>query len=147
MDLDPSNPPPHLFIYRTRSHFDDLDAQWILHHSRQIRYVERAQQALFDQVMETDSFDPWKYPDLNIVVRKLDVDYLLPLKGVRPFIITLRVTRLRAAGMTTAFEFRSADGKALYTRGYREVCKLSMETMQPELWTDEFRRRYEQWAR
>lgn len=134
-----SPPPPHPFIFETQSHFDDLDAQWILHHSRQIRYVERAQQAWFNKIMQLDVFDPWKFPDLNVVVRRLEVDYVLPLKGVRPFVIALWPVRLRACGLTTQFEFRAAENGEVYTRGIREVCKISMKNMQdPELWTDPF---------
>lgn len=140
-----TEPQLRTFTYRTQSHFDDLDAQWILHHSRQIRYVERAQQALFDRVMGMQEFDPYKFPDLNVVVKRLEVDYLKPLKGVRPFQIEMRVLRLRGAGMTTSFEFKSEDGGDIYTRGIREVCKLSIQTWEPELWTDDFRTRFESW--
>ena len=132
-----------MFTYHTRTHFDELDAQWILHHSRQIAHVERAQQALFDEVMGMTVFDPHAFPDLNVVVKRLEVDYLRPLRGVRPFTIRLRVSGLRACVLTTGFELLSADGAELYSRGEREVCKLSMRTMEPTLWTDVFRERYE----
>lgn len=143
--MNHSDSQSRIFTYRTQSHFDDLDAQWILHHSRQVRYVERAQQALFNHVMEMQEFDPYKFPDLNVVVKRLEVDYLKPLKGVRPFIIEMRVLRLRGAGLTTGFEFKSEDGRELYTRGVREVCKLGIQTWEPELWTAEFRTRFEGW--
>ncbi|MDX2109245.1 MAG: hypothetical protein SFY80_03285 [Verrucomicrobiota bacterium] len=139
------DPPPGLFVYRDQTHFDELDAQWILHHSRQIQHVERAQQKLFDTIMQTTAFDPVTYPDINVVVRKLEVEYLLPLKGVRPFAITLRILRLRECALTTAFAFHSEDGNECYTRGTRVVCKLSMKTGQPTGWTDTFRTRYSQW--
>jgi acyl-CoA thioesterase FadM len=140
--IDYDFPPPWLFVQRTQAHFDELDAQWILHHSRQIARVERAQQALFDRVMEMRDFDPVAFPDLNVVVRRLEVDYLQPLRGVRPFMITLQVTGLRACGLTTRFELRSNDGSELYTQGLREVCKLTLDTQLPALWTETFRERY-----
>lgn len=133
------------FTFQTQTFFDELDAQWILHHSRQIASVERAQQALFDYVMEADRFDPYRYPDINVVVRRLEVDYLIPLRGVGPYQINLRVVRIREAAMTTAFELRSMDGITLYTRGERTVCKLSMKSGEPCGWTAEFRERFSPW--
>lgn len=135
------------FTYHTQTFFDELDAQWILHHSRQIAAVERAQQAFFDHVMDADQFDPHRFPDINVVVRRLEVDYLVPLKGVGPYKITLRVARLREAAMTTAFELRSTNGDILYTRGLRTVCKLSMKSGAPCGWTPEFRERFSIWEK
>jgi len=145
MPVDYANPPFGLFVYRTQTHFDVLDAQWLMHHSRQIRYIERAQQAMFDHIMEVPEFDPYRFPDMNVVVRKLDVDFRKGLQGVRRFMITLKVVRLRASGLTTRFEFRSEDGSELYTCGLREVCKIGFEKQAPVEWTPEFRKRYTLW--
>lgn len=135
------------FTYNTQTFFDELDAQWILHHSRQIVAVERAQQAFFDHVMGAEQFDPYRYPDINVVVRRLEVDYLIPLKGVGPYKILLRVVRLREAAITTAFELRSRDDATLYTKGLRTVCKLSMKNGNPCGWTQEFRERFSIWEK
>ena len=146
MNIDFKNPPLGLFVYRTETHFDVLDAQWLMHHSRQIRYMERAQQAMFDHIMGADTFDPWKYPDMNVVVRKLNVDFIQGLRGVRPFMITLRVVQLRASALTTQIELRSEDGKEVYTKAKRTVCKIGFEKQEPQFWTEDFVERYTPWV-
>lgn len=132
-----------LWVHRARAAFDELDALWVLHHARFLRHLERAQQAWFDAVMETESFDPERYPDLYVVVRRVEIDYLAPLRGVGPFQIRLKVARVREAGLTVAFAFRSDDGTVLHARGLRTVCKLSGKTHEPTGWTPLFRERYE----
>jgi acyl-CoA thioester hydrolase len=143
--LDYRQPPPGLFVYRTRAHFYEIDALWVLHHSRYLQFVERAQQALFDELMGATEFVPEKYPDLYVVVRRIEIDYLTPLRGVSPFFIALWGVRLREAGLTVGFEFRSDDGNILHARGERTVCKLGLQTHEPAGWSAEFRAKYEPW--
>lgn len=144
--LDYTTPPPGLFIYRTRAHFYEIDALWVLHHSRYLQFVERAQQALFDDLMGAKEFSPEKYPDVYVVVKRLEIDYIVPLRGVAPFIITLRGLKLREAGLTVAFEFRSEDGTILHAQGERTVCKLGLQSHEPSGWSPEFRAKYEPWV-
>jgi len=132
-----------IYTYRTQTAFDELDALWVLHHARFLRHLERAQQGLFDVVMQTECFDPERYPDVYVVVRRVEVDYLAPLRGVVPFQVRLRVERVREAALTVAFSFRSGDGAVVHARGLRTVCKLSGRTHEPTGWTREFRERYE----
>jgi len=142
---DYRQPPPGLFVYRTRAHFYEIDALWVLHHSRYLQFVERAQQALFDELMGTQEFSPEKYPDLYVVVSRVEIDYLTPLRGVTPFLIALSGVRLREAGLTIAFEFRSDDGAVLHAKGERTVCKLGLQSHEPTGWSAEFRAKYEPW--
>jgi len=144
--LDYQHPPPGLFVYRTRAHFYEIDALWVLHHSRYLQFVERAQQALFDELMGAKEFSPEKYPDVYVVVRRLEIDYLVSLRGVTPFMVVLWGVRLREAGLTVGFEFRSDDGTVLHARGERTVCKLGLQTHQPTGWSAEFRSKYEAWV-
>lgn len=145
MSLSPPHLSPGVFAYSTRSHFDELDGLNVLHHSRYLRQVERAQQALFDQVMETDGFDPIRYPDLYAVVRRLEIDYLESIRSVIAFTVLLAVTRLGEASLTTRFAFRSPDLSTLYARGTRTICHLSAQTHQPSGWTASFRQRFSVW--
>ena len=144
--LNYNSPPPGLFVYRTRAHFYEIDALWVLHHSRYLQFVERAQQALFDELMGAKEFSPEKYPDLYVVVKRVEIDYLVPLRGVAPFLVTLRGVKLQEAGLTVAFEFRSEDGAVLHARGERTVCKLGLQTHEPTGWSAEFRAKYEPWV-
>jgi acyl-CoA thioester hydrolase len=135
-----------LFVYRTRAHFYEIDALWVLHHSRYLQFVERAQQALFDELMGAKEFSPEKYPDVYVVVKRVEIDYLVPLRGVAPFLVALRGVKLREAGLTVAFEFRSEDGSVLHAGGERTVCKLGLQTHEPAGWSAEFRAKYEPWV-
>jgi len=145
-EIDVSNPPEGLFVHKGETRFDELDALWVLHHSRLIAHAERLQQAWFDAVMAPESFDPERYPDLYVVVKNVNVTYEIPMKGVGPYRAFLWVFRLREAGLTTGFEFWNATGTARYCRGIRTVCRLSTTTHQPCGWTPSFRSRVEPWA-
>ncbi len=133
-------------MHEGATRFDELDALWVLHHSRLVAHAERLQQAFFDHVMEPERFDPEVYPDLYVVVREISVKYETPMKGVGPYVAFLWIKRLREAGLTTGFEFWSADRKTRYSYGTRTVCRLSTKTHQPCGWSSDFRERMEPWA-
>ncbi|MGJ3242769.1 MAG: acyl-CoA thioesterase [Opitutales bacterium] len=141
-----AEPPDGVFIYRTRTHFDQLDALDILHHSRYFLFAERAQQAFFDHVMEAETFNTERYTDLYAVVRSVDLEYLRPIDGVFPFHVALVVDRLREAALTTRVGFFDASGETLYARGRRTTCHLSPTTHQPAGWSPLFRERFGHWA-
>jgi len=145
MTIPVSDPASGIFIYGTRSHFDELDGLNVLHHSRYLRQVERAQQAMFDHIMETDGFDPNRYVDLYAVVRRLDIEYLRSIRSVVDYLVFLAVDRLGEASLSTRFAFRSSDGTTLYARGRRTVCHLNTQTHRPCGWSTLFRERFSRW--
>jgi len=105
--------------------------------------MERAQKTFFVETMGVDTLDPKVAPDVYVVVRDLDLHYHAPVVPECEIDVILRVTKVRAAGLTVAFEFRSADGKVLYCTGSRTVCRMDAASHQPAPWTDEFRSRHE----
>ena len=144
-EICPKALPADVFCFRSKAHFDELDALWVMHHSRFFKHLERAQQELFNQLMETDAFDPQAYPDIYVVVKNLHIDFLSPLKGVGEFYILLKGMRLREAGSTVGFEFRSLNGALVYARGTRTLCKLGLETHAPAGWSAQYRTRFTAW--
>jgi acyl-CoA thioester hydrolase len=126
------------FTYQTETHYDDLDGQMILHHPQYFIYVERAQQAWIEHVLQAPRFDWRNYPDMYLVVRHLEIDYMRSINGVMPFKVVLHCLEVRAAVWTVGFEFRSPDGSVLYAKGKRSNCKVDRETHQPAMWTDVF---------
>lgn len=144
--IDYHKPPAGLFVYRTQTHFDDLDSLWMLYHARYLNFLERAQQSFFDLVMQAECFDPKRYPDTYQVVRDVQVRYLRSIDFVGPFFIAMRVAKVRAAGITMEFAFRSEDGQTLYAKGTRTACHLG-EDHQPAPWSDTFRNGFEKWER
>ncbi|MEX2382866.1 MAG: thioesterase family protein [Opitutales bacterium] len=145
--IDDKSPPPGLFLYRAKTAFDELDPLGILHNSRYLYFLERATLAMFDHLMGAERFDPEAYPDLYVLVRRLEIDYLAPIRGVIPFLITLRVSRLREAGCVYAFEFRSENGETLFSKGTRTVVRMSGATGEPTAWTPQFRSIYGKWEK
>lgn len=135
-----------VFEFYSHVYFDELDALWVLHHSRYLMHLERAQQAFFQKLLGVDDFDARRDEDIYVVVRNLDIDYREPLRNPGPVLIRYTVTRLRAAGVTMAFEFCSGDGRTLYCKGTRTVCKLSGQTHQPAEWSPPFRAALERWT-
>lgn len=138
-------PADGVYAHPVRIWFDELDALGVLHHSRFVYHLERAQKAMFAAVMGADTLDPAVAPDVYVLVRNLSLDYLAPVRGEASLVIRLRVLRVRAGGLTVGFEFRSADGATVHCRGERTVCRMDADTHRPALWTDGFRARYEAW--
>lgn len=145
MKLEPSNTQRE-FRYPSHVAFDELDMLGILHHSRHLLHLERACHAFFEKVMETEGFRPDLYPDLHAVVRNINIEYLRPLDGVRPILVTLRVIKLRSCTMTTAFELRSEDGETVFSQGTRETCRIKVGRLEPEIWTDNYLTRFGEWV-
>jgi len=51
--------------------------------------------------------------------------------------------KVRAAGLTVDFEFRSADFAVLHAKASRTACRMDGSTHQPAPWSDEFRAKHE----
>jgi len=135
------------FIYHTETHYDQLDGQMLLHHPRYIIFVERAQQLWFEEVLGAPRFDWRNFPDMYIVVRKIEVEYLKPIDGVQDIQIVLWPESIRAATLKTCFEVRNKAGDVLFARGYRLNCKVAQETHEPAIWSDPFMSRMEELIR
>lgn len=134
-----------VFEFRSEVYFDELDALWVLHHSRYLKHLERAQQAFFQVLLGVSDFNAERDEDIYVVVRNLSVDYRVPVRTPGPVLVRYRVERVRAAGVTMAFEFWSGDGQTRHASGTRTVCKLSGRTHQPCEWTPAFREALERW--
>jgi acyl-CoA thioesterase FadM len=139
MQIDPVNPPPGAFLYRTETHYDQLDGQMLLHHPRYLVLVERAQQSWFEEVLSAPRFDWQNFPDMYVVVRKLELDYVSSIDGVRDILVLLWPGKIRAASQRTNFAFYSADGQHLHAYGYRLNCKVDPHSHEPRIWSDAFR--------
>jgi len=140
-------PGTSVFEFRTTVYFDELDALWVLHHSRYLHHLERAQQAFFQQLLGAPDFNAQRDEDIYVVVRNLSIDFRAPVRNPGEIVIRYRVTRIRAAGVTMAFEIFSGDGATLHCEGERTVCKLSGQTHEPAEWTGGFRAELEAFAR
>ena len=105
--------------------------------------MERAQKTMFVAMMDKDTLDPAIAPDVYVVVRDLDLHYHAPIRPECDVKLILSVRKVRAAGLTVDFEFRSADLSVLHAKASRTVCRMDGVTHQPSAWSDEFRGKHE----
>jgi acyl-CoA thioesterase FadM len=131
----PEKLPGH-FYFETETFYDQLDGQMILHHPRYFVFIERAQQAWMESILGAPRFDWRNYPDMYLVVRRLEAEYLVPIEGVRDITVVLWPVKVRAATLEIHFEIRSPDLKVLYCNGLRLNCKVDKDSHQPVLWSD-----------
>ena len=129
---------PGHFYFKTETYYDQLDGQMILHHPRYFVFIERAQQAWMESVLGAPRFDWRNFPDMYLVVRRLEAEYLVPIEGVRDITVVLWPVQIRAAKLEIHFEIRSPDLEILYCRGIRLNCKVDRDSHRPVLWTEAF---------
>ena len=127
------------YYFDTETFYDQLDGQMILHHPRYFLFVERAQQAWIEATLQAPRFDWRNFPDMYLVVRRLEADYLRPVEGVCDLTVVLYPYRLRAATLEMRFEIRSPDLETLYCKGMRLNCKVDPVHHHPVMWSDQLR--------
>lgn len=134
------------FKFPSEVYFDEFDALWVLHHSRYLHHLERAQQAFFQHLLGVSDFDEKRDEDIYVVVKKVDIDFLLPFRRPGSLLVRYKIDRIREAGVVMAFDIVSTDEKTVYCRGTRTICKLSHKTHQPVGWSARFRQAMEAWV-
>ena len=130
---------PNQFIYQAEVFFDQLDALGILHHTRYLIFLERAQQKFFQHLLGVDDFNAERDEDIYVVVHSLNTRYLQPLSQPGEIEIRYSLKRIRSGGVTMAFEIYCTRSQTRLCSGDRTVCKLSAQTHQPCPWTPTFR--------
>lgn len=126
------------FTFQAEVFYDQFDAQMILHHPQYLVLVERAQQAWVEHVLEAPRFDWENFPDMYLVARRVEIDFLGSVAKPGHVLVDLWCLQLRAAKWKVGFRLRSEDGHAVYAQGHRLNCKVAPETHQPRLWSDRF---------
>ena len=130
---------PKSFIYGSQVYFDELDALGLLHHTRYLLHLERAQQKFFEHLLGVDDFDADRDEDIYVVVHSLESRFREPFCKPGPIVVEYTIDRIRSGGVTMGFVIRDPEGTKVYCEGTRTVCKLSAETHRPAPWTNEFR--------
>ena len=72
--------PDKTFHVTIRTWFDQTDGLGILHHSHYVLIMERAQKVMFIALMGKDTIDPAVAPDVYVVVRDIDLHYLVAIR-------------------------------------------------------------------
>lgn len=134
------------FTYESQVFFDELDALGVLHHTRYLLHLERAQQKFFEHLLEVDDFNAERDEDIYVVVHSIESRFREPFRRPGPIKVEYSIDRIRSGGVTMAFKICDPKGETIYCDGKRTVCKLSSETHQPAPWTELFRKAMEAFA-
>lgn len=127
------------FLYHAEVFFDELDALGVLHHTRYLLHLERAQQKFFEHLLGVSDFNKERDEDIYVVVHSLESRFREPFEKPGPIVVDYGIERVRSAGVTMDYVIRDPADEAIYCEGRRTVCKLSAETHQPAPWTEAFR--------
>ena len=128
-----------IFQYNAQVHFDELDALGVLHHTRYLIHLERAQQKFFEHLLGVNDFNAERDEDIYVVVHSVEARFREPLRNPGEIRIAYQIDRIRSGGVTMSFTITNPETDATYCTGLRTVCKLSAETHQPKTWTTKFR--------
>ena len=127
------------FTYHSEVYFDELDGLGVLHHTRYLLHLERAQQKFFELLLGVDDFNADRDEDIYVVVHSLESRFRHPVRNPGKILVEYAIQRIRSSGVTMAFKIRKPGSDTIYCDGIRTVCKLSAKTHQPMPWTDAFR--------
>jgi acyl-CoA thioester hydrolase len=127
------------FSYHSEVFFDELDGLGLLHHTRFLLHLERAQQKFFQHLLGVDDFNADRDEDIHVVVHSVEARFRQPFRVPGPLTVDYQIDRIRSGGLTLAFTVRHPSEAITYCEGTRTVCKISGATQQPAPWTKPFR--------
>ncbi|MFJ3776252.1 acyl-CoA thioesterase [Streptomyces sp. NPDC090075] len=132
--LPPAATVPYGQLIPINVHFDELDAQGMLHNARFPLLVERAWLQMW---MEHGD---WQASgDTSNVVRELRIIYEAPVIQPGPYAVHLWLERIGTTGLTYGFRFCSMDGGVTYAHGTRALVRLDPQTLRPSPWSERLR--------
>ena len=88
------------FIYNSEVFFDELDGLGVLHHTRYMLHLERAQQKFFEHLLGVDDFNAERDEDIYVVVHSLESRFREPFRTPGPIVVDYGVERIRSGGVT-----------------------------------------------
>lgn len=130
---------PNSYIYNSDVYFDELDGLGLLHHTRYLLHLERAQQKFFEHLLGVNDFDVDRDEDIYVVVHSIESRFRETFNKPGPMVVEYQVERIRSGGVTMSFVVRDPDGERIFCDGKRTVCKISAQSHQPTPWTEPFR--------
>jgi acyl-CoA thioester hydrolase len=128
------------FVWETRIFFDDLDPMGMLHNSRYLVLIERAESSFHSSQGRQWQLDVSLNPDQHYAIREQMIRYLQPVRGNVPVAVHMWLDAIGRTSATFGFEIRSMDG--LHAIANRMIVKLDPHSFRPVPWTDAIRAAY-----
>lgn len=122
----------------TGIYFDDLDPFHILHNARYLLLFERALGAFWMDI-GWGGFQDRDQPDQFHLVRRNEIEYLSPVKGVGRVRVRVFVEAIGRTSLTFGFRMMPIDEDRDHATGRRTIVHVDPTTMQPEAWPESFR--------
>ncbi len=120
-------------------HFEDLDAQGVVHNARYVLLLERALSAYW-----TKNGYPWdpsspQFLDVFFVVKEFTITYQAPITRTGPVSVRFWIDRLGNTSAVYGFRVVSQDEAITYAQGRRVQVRLDPATLRPAVIGPELR--------
>lgn len=97
------------FRYNLRVYYEDTDAGGIVYHANYLKFAERARTEALRE-MGFDNTGLRRDEGIVIVVRKIDIDYLMPARLEDEICVITQVTEIRGSSFWMQQDVESAAG-------------------------------------
>jgi len=120
-------------------HFEDLDAQGVVHNARYVLLLERALSAYW-----TRNGYPWdpsspQFMSVFFVVKEFTITYHAPITRPGPVSVQFWIDRLGTTSAVYDFRVKSQDETVTYAEGRRVQVRLDPTTLRPAVIGPELR--------
>ena len=120
-------------------HFEDLDAQGVVHNARYVLLLERAMSAYW-----TRNGYPWdpsspQFMSVFFVVKEFTITYHAPITRPGPVSVQFWIDHLGTTSAVYDFRVVSRDGTVTYAEGRRVQVRLDPTTLRPAVIGPELR--------
>jgi acyl-CoA thioester hydrolase len=120
-------------------HFEDLDAQGVVHNARYVLLLERAMSAYW-----TRNGYPWdpsspQFMSVFFVVKEFTITYHAPITRPGPVSVQFWIDRLGTTSAVYGFRVVSQDEAVTYAEGRRVQVRLDPTTLRPAVIGPELR--------
>jgi acyl-CoA thioester hydrolase len=120
-------------------HFEDLDAQGVVHNARYVLLLERAMSAYW-----TRNGYPWdpsspQFMSVFFVVKEFTITYHAPITRPGPVSVQFWIDRLGKTSAVYDFRVVSQDETVTYAEGRRVQVRLDPTTLRPAVIGEELR--------
>jgi acyl-CoA thioester hydrolase len=120
-------------------HFEDLDAQGVVHNARYVLLLERAMSAYW-----TRNGYPWdpsspQFMSVFFVVKEFTITYHAPITRPGPVSVQFWIDRLGTTSAVYGFRVVSHDETVTYAEGRRVQVRLDPTTLRPAVIGPELR--------